>query len=131
MNFQFTLENEDGEEEKFSLPGKYEVCPRCEGEGCYLNPSIGEHAYSQEEFEEAFSDEEDRQQYFTRGGIYDVTCATCKGKRVVEVIDEGACRSSEQKVLLKRYQEHQADQEEYEAECRAEARRERMMMGDY
>lgn len=88
--------NEDGEiAVPVEMPTKREVCHRCEGYGTHLNPSIGEHAYTREEFYEAFYDEEDREQYFRRGGIYDVQCVECRGERVVDQIDREACKKSQ------------------------------------
>lgn len=95
--------NDENEEVEFVFPAKHEVCPKCEGHGTHLTPSIGEHAYSAEEFYESFPEEEDRQEYFQRGGIYDVTCHQCKGKNVITVIDEEACTTVEQKEHLKQY----------------------------
>lgn len=122
----------DGEDEiTISLPHVFEVCSRCQGHGTHLTPSIGMHAYSMEEFQESFYDEEDREQYFTRGGIYDVTCEICHGERVVAVVDENACKSRGLLAELTQYQ-HWLDQEaSWAAEQRAEIRRESMMMGDY
>ena len=65
----------------FEVPGKFEICPRCEGHGTVLNPSMAGHAYSQEEFSE-FSEWESKQ-YFKRGGCYDVACECRDGKVVV------------------------------------------------
>lgn len=112
----FTVMNDDDEEVTHELPSRFEVCSRCDGHGTHLTPSIGEHAYSQEEFEEAFGDEDDREAYFNRGGIYDVQCETCDGKRVEEVVDETACPAD----LLKKYQKYQQDKYDYERECAAE-----------
>lgn len=92
------------------LPMHRIVCTDCEGEGYVLNESMRYHAYSREEFEEAFEDERDQLdydchndnegpcedsckcpapqlEYFKRGGIYDVVCPTCKGKNVIDVVD--------------------------------------------
>jgi hypothetical protein len=87
---EFTATDEEGDEYQVELPTRFEVCPRCEGHGTHLREGIGEHAYSREEFEEAFSDEEEREQYFKRGGRYDVSCERCSGTRVVAVIDVDA-----------------------------------------
>lgn len=76
-------------EYKHDWPVIREVCDRCEGYGYHLTPSIGEHAYSREEFEESFDDEE-REEYFKRGGIYDVRCEECDGANVVTVVDRDA-----------------------------------------
>lgn len=58
--------DDEGLEILEEVPAVFEVCSRCNGHGTYLNPSIGEHAYSWEEFHEAFPFDEDREQYFTR-----------------------------------------------------------------
>lgn len=104
---ELTWCDEDGEEVEHSFPSKNEVCHRCEGYGTHLNPSIGNHAYSQEEFYESF-DDEGREEYFKRGGIYDVQCEECKGNKVIEVVDESKL-SEEQKKLYEEYCEHEED----------------------
>ncbi len=123
---------DDDGERVVTLPVKMEVCSRCEGHGYHLTPSIGEHAYSQEEFYEAFDDEEDRAEYFRRGGIYDVRCYDCKGANVVPVVDESACardpRLARDLALARKHWENEADAR---AESAAEMRAERMMCGDY
>ena len=81
------------------LPCSFAVCPRCDGHGSILTPSIGEHAFSSEEFTEAFCDDEDRAAYFTRGGKYDVTCPTCLGKNVVPSPDRDAIKRSNDPLL--------------------------------
>lgn len=112
---EFIEMTDDGDEIVHELPSKYEVCSRCSGHGTHLTPSIGEHAYTQEEFEQEFSDD-DREEYFKRGGIYDVECETCNGERVEEVVDEEACDPK----LLKKYQAKLADDYAYERMCAAE-----------
>jgi len=117
-----TLYNDDGDEETHELPAKFEVCSRCEGHGTHLNPSIGEHAYSVEEFNESFDDEE-RAEYFKRGGIYDVRCEECGGEKVTAVADEKACEHNhELKALLERWHRKLEDDALYEAERRHEQR---------
>lgn len=95
-----------------TLPARMEVCPRCDGFGTHLNPSIGEHAYSEEEFDEAFHEPEDREEYFKRGGIYDVTCRECHGNRVIAVPDEKRINKKLMKFIDKVLQ----DDADYEAE---------------
>lgn len=122
MDFTFTLWDGDADVEH-KLPGKKQVCPKCEGSGYHLTESIGEHAYSQEEFDEAFEPgSEERENYFRRGGIYDVKCETCEGANVITVPDKARCTTPEQKELLKRWYAHLRDQREYQAECEAERR---------
>jgi hypothetical protein len=105
-----------GDEVEVQLPSKFEVCPRCEGHGTHLNPSIGQHAYSMEVFRESFDDEE-AEQYFKRGGIYDVTCEQCGGKRVTEVPDEAAM-NAEQKAQFKEWEDAEAERARSDAEDR-------------
>jgi hypothetical protein len=103
-------DQETEEEVTVSLPHKHEVCDRCDGHGTHLTPSIGSHAYSQEEFYEAFPPgSEEREAYFSRGGMYDVTCEKCGGKNVVLVVDEAACTTPEQKAHLKAYKDYQRE----------------------
>lgn len=109
--------DDEGEEIKREVPCKMEVCSRCEGHGTHLNPSIGEHAYTMEEFHESF-DEEGREEYFKRGGIYDVTCEECHGANVVPVPDLTKLSKEDQEKLEK----HEADEAAYRAECEAERR---------
>lgn len=116
-------ENEDGDEVEHTFPSTNEVCDHCEGYGTHLNPSIGQHAYSMEEFHEAFEDEEDRAEYFKRGGIYDVPCEVCHGNKVVEVADEKRF-TPEQKVLYAEYEAKEDQRAQWDAEDRATYRME-------
>lgn len=130
MKITITYIDSDGNEVEAELPATNEVCAKCDGHGTHLNPSIGDHAYSAEEFAESF-DEEEREEYFRRGGRYDVTCECCKGKNVVKVINREACTTEEQKAHLVAYDAHMEEEEMYESERRAEARWERGAMGGY
>lgn len=123
-NLLFSWEDDDGEHQ-VELPARFEVCSRCEGHGSHLNPSIGEHAYSVEEFCDSF-DEEERQQYFTRGGIYDVICEECQGQRVISVVDESQL-TAEQKAVFGRYTKYQEAKAKDDAIWRAEVAAERAM----
>jgi hypothetical protein len=99
---------ETGDEVVALLPHKHEVCSKCDGHGTHLTPSIGNHAYSQEEFDEAFEPgSEEREAYFSRGGMYDVPCEVCGGKNVVLVVDGDACTTPEQKEHLAAYLKYQ------------------------
>ncbi len=124
---ELTWTDEETEEEvTHTFPSKNEVCSRCEGFGSHLNPSIGEHAYTMEEFNEAF-DDEGKEEYFKRGGIYDVTCYECKGNKVVPVVDEENL-TEEQKKLYAQYEEYE---EERISEERADARTRYYESGGY
>jgi hypothetical protein len=117
--------DDDGDEIELTLPAKNEVCDRCEGHGTHLNPSIGEHAYTPEEFEDSF-DEEGREEYFKHGGIYDVACEVCKGNKVVPVVNEDALNDEEKKEYAE-FQKVQEKRWEEEADMRAEEAAERRM----
>lgn len=60
------------------VPSKFEVCPKCEGNGKFVNPSIDSHGISAQEFAE---DPDFAEQYFS--GVFDKTCDECGGLRVV------------------------------------------------
>lgn len=125
-----TVYGDNGEEHEHELPAKNEVCSRCEGYGTHLNPSIGSHAYTAEEFYESF-DEEGRDEYFRRGGIYDVTCEVCKGKNVVLLVDEEACKShSVLKPIFEAWEKQEIQRQRDEDEWRQEMRHEAMMLGE-
>ena len=109
--FSFDANGNDVEV-KHKLPAVHEVCQRCEGHGTILNPSIGEHCYTAEEFEREF-DEEEREAYFTRGGLYDVACPCCKGNRVVKVVNEEALNASQRKVYAQ-HLEYLREEERFE-----------------
>jgi hypothetical protein len=131
MNIEVTYVTDQDEEVIQTLPGKHEVCPKCEGHGTHLNPSIGSHAYSSEEFDEEFEPgSEEREHYFMRGGMYDVRCQRCNGKRVIEVVDEESCTSDEDKLILQEYKAYQERMAREEARYRVFERSERFMYGE-
>lgn len=116
---KITLWDDSGNEEtEHELPAKNAVCPRCEGHGTILNPSIGSHGYSAEEFREAFSEEEQVQAYFQRGGMYDVSCPECSGVRVVPVPDVRACKSVGKLDVLRAWRKQEAERARMLAEDR-------------
>lgn len=111
---RFTYENDAGEEVEVRLPAKWEVCPDCGGNGRTLNENL-RGAFTAEEFEACFDDEESREQYARGGdGIYGVDCKTCKGRTTVAVVDEARC----DKDLLARFHKHEEDNRRYAAEER-------------
>lgn len=63
------------------LAGRFEVCSGCDGHGTHTNPSIDGNGITAEEMHELGDDF--RADYMS--GVYDVTCETCKGARVVAV----------------------------------------------
>lgn len=77
------IENEAGDDsEEIEIPTKFEVCYTCRGKGSHVNPSVDGHGLTREDFDEDPGFMED---YFA--GVYDVTCHTCNGLRVVEEPD--------------------------------------------
>lgn len=116
-------EDDDGIDR--NLPARYVVCDDCEGHGTTLNENIRQHAYSAEEFYEAF-DEEEAEEYFKRGGRYDVPCKTCGGARVVLEVDEAECEPA----LLAAYRKCQEEKAQADAEWAHERRMERYMLGN-
>lgn len=117
-----TIVNEEGLEEQITFPAKNKVCPECVGEGFVLREGM-RGAYTVEEFDEAFCDDEDREAYFTRGGKYDQVCPCCKGKNVVAVPDVSRM-TAEQKLQFQQWEKDQAQRARYEAEDRLTMRRE-------
>lgn len=114
-----TYLDENGDDAEVELPSHMDVCGDCEGHGTVMNESMRNYAYSREEFDEAFPEDEDREQYFKRGGIYDVQCPTCHGRNVVPVVDEEKL-TEEQKAQYEVYLAYCRDQRAYEAEERHE-----------
>lgn len=106
VKFTVTCFNGDGTRDLL-LPGKYRVCPRCDGEGKHVNPAIDANGISPQEFDE---DPDFREAYFS--GAYDIKCEECKGERVLpEVIFDRL-----PKALLKRVRDTLNAQESYRQE---------------
>lgn len=80
--FEFVAWIKD-EEVQCSFPAKFEVCPRCRGEGKHTNPSIDGNGITASEMDELGDDF--REDYMS--GVYDITCSKCHGERVVAVAD--------------------------------------------
>lgn len=113
-----TIDRSNGRESTYELPATYEVCPNCEGEGRVLHEAIRSHAYSAEEFRDSFDDDEAAEYFKGGSGIYGVTCGTCRGERVVLVIDERAVRTRHGATLLMLYHRQQDQRAQWDAEDR-------------
>lgn len=123
---ELTYKNDEAEEITLKVPSKMEVCYDCEGHGTVLNESMRYHAYTSED--EEMHDPEFLEEYFKRGGIYDVQCPTCKGKNVLAVPDEEAINKNEAlKAEYEKYTEWKEDSDRADAEYEALCRMERMM----
>lgn len=118
--YTFEHIDEDGDEVQHILPGKWEVCPRCHGNGTRDHPAF-ENGFTQSDFDE---DPDFREEYLA--GRYDVPCSECKGRCVVCRPDEDAL-TNEQKQALEAYREELR----IEAQERAWERRNRAMGIEY
>lgn len=129
LTIEFVAMNDAGDEVTHQLPARYAVCSGCEGHGTIINPSIGNHAFTREEFDREFDDEQ-QIEYMTRGGIYDIACTTCNGEKVVAAVDRNACRSDEQTTkLLALYDELEKDRRQGNADWAREIRMQELMGG--
>jgi hypothetical protein len=109
-------ENADGDECEFKAPANWEVCPRCRGEGKHIAPGIDDHGITAEEFAE---DPDFAEAYW--GGVYDVDCSECNGRRVVAVPDWGQVPEEIKKAIDDKAEADAAYWAEVEAERRAGA----------
>lgn len=120
MTKTITWEDDDGVEWETKVPASWVVCPKCEGEGKHVNPSIDGHGLSAEDFAE---DPDFAEEYLA--GRYDVTCYECKGLRVVaELADLDTPGLTAEQIAAIQYTE---ERERFEAEYRNQCRHERMM----
>lgn len=113
---------ETGDEIEVAIPARFEVCDRCEGRGTHVNPAVDGNGLSQEDFD---GDPDLRENYF--GGMYDVSCEDCGGKRVVLVPDEKNA-DSETKKLIEAHHNRQREAAEWAA---ADSYTRRMENGGY
>jgi RecJ-like exonuclease len=104
-----------------NLPGKWEICPSCDGNGKHVNPAVDGHGISPEEFAE---DPDFAEAYF--GGVYDVRCDECGGDGKVRVVDVARCSFAAKRLLVEARRS-----ERWAAESRAEARHEARMLGEH
>src|SRR4249920_3393464 len=86
LRIEFEYEDDDGEEQTASLPGKYEICDECGGHGAHSRAVDGDGITSSEWAE---WDQDDRETYLSGG--YDQGCESCHGTGKVVVVDEVTC----------------------------------------
>ncbi len=110
----FSLNDED-ECVELELPGKFQVCDRCEGKGKHVNPNIDGHGITSSEWEQDW-DEESRDAYMS--GAYDVQCYECEGRNVTLEVDE----ANSNKEILEEFHKYIEERHRHEAECAAERR---------
>ena len=82
-------------DELFEVEVKNEVCPRCDGEGQYVDPNIDSHGLTRDDFD---ADSDFERDYFR--GTYDVPCVECNGSRVVKVPTERALDDKRLRTIL-------------------------------
>lgn len=100
-----------------TYPAKYDVCPRCRGEGTHTNPSIDGNGLTASDIDYHMDgDPEFLDNYFS--GVYDVACHECDGKRVVLVVDEEMLSTEQMEQLAEDYSEDLADRLMRDAERR-------------
>ncbi len=109
------LYGENGKE--IQLPTCWAVCDRCHGEGKHSNPAIDGNGITASEMAEmCYEDESFAENYF--GGVYDVTCHQCDGKRVMKVVNLGAMSDAD----VAEYRSQQEQRRESELESYYERR---------
>jgi hypothetical protein len=102
------------------LPAKLEICDLCRGMGTVVDPSIDAGGLSREDFDEDPEFEED---YF--GGVHDIPCPQCGGKRVVPVVDYQGLAPDQKK----EFDEYQREQEAASEEAYNDKRTQMAEMG--
>jgi hypothetical protein len=103
------------QDEGFTVPTTKVVCPCCDGEGSYVNPSIDGNGLSRDDIDEMGGDEF-LADYVS--GMYDVTCAECDGRNVVDDIDRDRATPE----AIEFWDEWLQDEADYRALCAAEIR---------
>jgi len=114
---EVTFINSDGDEVTVQPPGRWEVCPRCGGNGTHVNPAIDGNGITREEMDELGPDF--FEDYMT--GVYDVTCEECGGKRVVWEIDWEQWEDADPATCAE-YSDHLRAEAEYRSIVAAERR---------
>ncbi len=107
---EFGLNGLEGDLVEVQVPGRWEICDTCRGNGTHVNRNIDGNGITSEMW--ADWEPEEREGYF--GGHYDVPCeADCWGGKVM-VPDEERC-TWEQKALLERHYEDERGRAQDEA----------------
>ena len=98
-----------------SMPSDIVVCPRCNGRGRHVNPSIDGDGFTGEEWAEM--DEDFKESY--RNGYFDVICSVCNGLRITAKIATERL-NAEQWELLYEQERNDADMADMIATQKAE-----------
>ncbi len=95
------------------LPGRWAICPNCNGNGQHDHPAFSNGITSSEWAE---WDDDDREHYMN--GRYDVQCQDCEGSGKVLEVDEDRVDLE----LLKVYHKHLEEMRIHRMECESERR---------
>ena len=98
-----------------SMPSDIVVCPRCNGRGRHVNPSIDGDGFTGEEWNEM--DEDFKESYWN--GHFDVVCSVCNGLRITAKIATDRL-NAEQWELLYEQERNEADMADMIATQKAE-----------
>ena len=98
-----------------SMPSDIVVCPRCNGRGRHVNPSIDGDGFTGEEWAEM--DEDFKDSYWN--GHFDVVCSVCNGLRITAKIATDRL-NAEQWELLYEQERNEADMADMIATQKAE-----------
>jgi hypothetical protein len=102
--------------EEINMPMRRIVCPRCDGRGVHDHPAFSD-GITQSEWQEYLHDDPDFGEDYM-SGRYDVRCSECRGKNVVEVVDEEGLSPEMQEALAEYWREEQALRDMHAAERR-------------
>jgi hypothetical protein len=108
---RYTLLHPDSGEE-LELPARFELCPRCQGTGSHVDPSIDGNGITASEMAELGDDF--REDYMD--GVYDVQCEACKGERVIPVPDLTRWTFAQKRLLVRSRRAEREYQRDYDSE---------------
>ena len=94
-----------------TLPGKWEICFNCNGNGRHVNPAVDGSGLTEDDFLE--QGDEFREDYFN--GLYDIACDNCSGSGKCLVVDEDRCSAAQ----WAEYEEFRIDEAESAPRLRA------------
>lgn len=105
------------DDEEIPIPTRYEVCPRCDGEGMHTNSSIDGNGITGGELAEILYEDPDFIEDY-KSGVYDVTCEECDGLRVVLAPDFNQLTEEEKQAWKEQEETWHADAVMQAAESR-------------
>lgn len=117
MNKPLTIMSDEGLE--VEIPSKFEVCPRCDGNGVHDHPAFA-NGITSDDWNGPDWDDDSREGCMS--GRYNVPCEQCGGERVVPVPDWGRMTEEHRRLI----DEHDRDM----ADLRACERSERILCGE-